>query len=102
MKQERIEELLKGGKYDPHTYADVWGASAYFKGGEATWNDAYLNAARVQLLAKALQEAQQHLLKFIGCRCDEEDCGAGGCSACRHMDAIENIQNALKEAGMEG
>jgi hypothetical protein len=56
--------------------------------------------ARVQLLAKALRDAQEHLLQFIGCRCDSEDVGPGGCSACRHMDEIEALQDALTEAGL--
>lgn len=50
MKQERIEELLKGTRYSQE------GVSLeQIRGIMATNEDALLNAARVQLLAKALQ-----------------------------------------------
>jgi hypothetical protein len=104
MKPERIEELLKNTEYAAAfdtsrprrtpEYDDIVEARSKLS------KDAELNAARVQLLAKALQDAQEHLLQFIGCRCDSEDVGPGGCSACRHMGEIEAIQDALTEAGL--
>jgi hypothetical protein len=49
MKQERIDELLKGSGYD--VKSPVWGED----NRDQIYKDATLNAARVQLLAKALR-----------------------------------------------
>lgn len=101
MKQERIKELLAGTPYDPEIHTVYWNHQAeswssfsdkvrnLVAEGEAQ-KDAKLNAARVQLLAKAINEAL-----------DIKD--AGGTPLRNSTNKLAIVLNAaLKEAGLEG
>lgn len=76
MKQERIDELLKGTDYGDTTelvYEDVdiesrsYSIQTVMRGEQRLCEDAALNAARVQLLAKALRSIAGNTC-CVGCQ----------------------------------
>ena len=88
MKQELIEELLKGTKYEKETWRV---ASSNGAAMPHVLTNARLNAARVQLLAKALRELQVILKP-----CD------GVCSALSNANkAFKRVNETLAEAGLD-
>ena len=106
---DSVDEALRGTKYEAVLigFADASDEENHRSemAYEALEIDARPNAAEAAIsrqvireLVTALDTAQERLNKYIGCRCDTEDCEPGCCSSCQVMDTLEEIQTALATA----